>query len=95
MRASSAATKPEEMKRRATASPIPGPAPTTAMTGLFCGLWDMVVCDGKVMRVEMGQYSPMYQKSTSEKPNQLIIMRVWLYLISMDKRDMEVNGVVA
>jgi len=35
VRARRAATKPEETKRRATASPIPGPAPTTAITGLF------------------------------------------------------------
>ena len=34
--------KPEEMKRRATASPIPGPAPTMAITGLELGLWDIV-----------------------------------------------------
>lgn len=35
--------KPEETKRRATASPIPGPAPTTAITGLFWGLCDMAL----------------------------------------------------
>jgi hypothetical protein len=42
VRARSAAMKPEEMKRRATASPIPGPAPTMAITGLELGLWDIV-----------------------------------------------------
>ena len=46
------------------------------------------------MKVEMSKIRRGVKKSTSEKPNQFIIMRVWLYLISMDKRDMEVNGVV-
>lgn len=69
MRASSAATKPEEMKRRATASPIPGPAPTTAMTGLFCGLWDMVVSGGT--KVELVEDSPRSQKSAFETPKSI------------------------
>jgi len=43
VRARRAATKPEDMKRRATASPIPGPAPTMAITGLDVGLWDIVL----------------------------------------------------
>jgi hypothetical protein len=49
------------------------------------------------MNVEMGQDSPgVGEKSTSEKPNQFIIMRVWLYLIRMGKRDLRsrwCNGV--
>lgn len=42
VRARSAAIKPCEMNIRATASPMPGPAPRMAITCFLEGLWDIV-----------------------------------------------------